>query len=72
MNCDTSNQGHISIFHVDGTYKITREGYTMLVFGRSNPNRKMYPIIFGIVSNEETVDFLHFLSRLKFCAVFSI
>ncbi|RNA06618.1 hypothetical protein BpHYR1_045741 [Brachionus plicatilis] len=37
------NQDH-SLFHIDGTYKITFENYPLLVFGRSNPNRILYPI----------------------------
>ncbi|CAF1156107.1 unnamed protein product, partial [Brachionus calyciflorus] len=45
----------------------------MLVFGRSNPNRKMYPIVFGLVSNEETFDFLHFFESIKsLCRFFNI
>ncbi|CAF1103637.1 unnamed protein product [Brachionus calyciflorus] len=53
LNLDASNQ-ELTIFHIDGTYKINREGYPMLVFGRSNPSRKIYPAIVGIVSKEET------------------
>ncbi|CAF0999539.1 unnamed protein product [Brachionus calyciflorus] len=65
INCDTNNQSNIALFHIDGTYKITREGFPMLVFGRSNLNRKIYPFAFGIVSNEEAYDFLHFFQSIK-------
>lgn len=73
INCDTNNQSNIALFHIDGTYKITREGFPMLVFGRSNLNRKIYPIAFGIVSNEEAYDFLHFFQSIKsLCRFFNI
>lgn len=61
MNCNTINQNGIALFHIDGTYKITKEGYPMLVFGRSNPNRKIYPIVVGLVSSEEQVDIEYFI-----------
>ena len=45
----------------------------MLVFGRSNPSRKMYPIVIGVISSEEQVDFDHFFrSILSICRFFGI
>ncbi|CAF0909747.1 unnamed protein product [Brachionus calyciflorus] len=53
MNCNTLDQNGIALFHIDGTYKITKEGYPLLVFGRSYLKRKIYPIVIGITSSEE-------------------
>lgn len=73
MNCDPMNQNGITLFHIDGTYKITKERYPMLVFGRSNPNRKMYPIVVGIISSEEQIDFEYFFSNIiGICRFFGI
>ncbi|RNA37757.1 hypothetical protein BpHYR1_042251 [Brachionus plicatilis] len=72
LNCNTDNQDH-SLFHIDGMYKITIENYPLLVFGRSNPNRTLHPIVFGITSKEEKEDFINFFESIKFvCRLFNI
>ncbi|CAF0903948.1 unnamed protein product [Brachionus calyciflorus] len=72
LNCNTDNQEH-SLFHIDGTYKITIENYPLLVFGRSNPNRTLYLIVFRITSKEEKENFVNFFDSIKFiCRLFNI
>ncbi|RNA16101.1 amiloride-sensitive sodium channel subunit gamma [Brachionus plicatilis] len=64
MNCDSANQNGITLFHIDGTYNITKKGFPLLIFGRSNPNRKIFPIVAGLCSSEEQVDFEHFFNSI--------
>ena len=33
-NCDASNQNHITMYGIDGTYKIFKEKFTLVAFGR--------------------------------------
>ena len=62
---DTTNQSHISIFHIDGTYKITRNKFPLVIFGRTDINRHFHPIIFFLTSHEDTSDFTYFYEELK-------
>lgn len=73
INLDTSNQNHVSLFHIDGTYKLTRSKPPLLVFGRSNSNKKVYLIVLGIVSREEAIIFNVFFSAILWlCQTFNI
>ena len=60
-NADTTNQNHIAIFHLDGTYRITLNNFPLSVFGRSDLNRKFFPIALALLSRETADDILAFL-----------
>ena len=53
------------IFHVDGTYKIIKYFYPIIVFGCSDVQHKFYPIAFGITSHESNIDYKRFLIELN-------
>ena len=72
-NADTTNQNHIAIFHLDGTYRITINNFPLSVFGRSDMNRKFFPIALAILSREKADDILAFLLAItKVCKHFNI
>ena len=48
------------VFHIDGTYKLVRNGFPVIVFGISDLQGTFHPIAFCITSNEEEVDFTEF------------
>ncbi|CAF0897848.1 unnamed protein product [Brachionus calyciflorus] len=49
-----------SIFHIDSTYKITKNGFPLLIFGRSDIKRQFYKIAFMMTSHEQEIDFIYF------------
>ncbi|CAF1028296.1 unnamed protein product [Brachionus calyciflorus] len=73
MNCDTSNQNHSALFHVDATYKLSISRHPLLLFGRSNFKKEIKPIVLGIISQEETLEFKIFFSSIhSLCQHFGI
>ena len=54
-----------SIYHIDGTYKITKARYPLVVIGRSDHNGSFFPICISIVSHEQTEDFIHIFQALR-------
>ena len=48
------------VFHIDGTYKLVRNGFPIVVFGVSYIQGSFHPIAFCITSNEEEKDFTEF------------
>lgn len=54
-----------NMFHLDGTYKIIKYFYPVIVFGCSDISHEFYPIALSITSHETMVDYLHFLNELK-------
>ena len=60
-NADTTNQNFVAIFHLDGTYRITLNNFPLSVFGRSDMNRKFFPIALALLSRETADDILAFL-----------
>ena len=62
---DTSNQGHCGIFYIDGTYKITRNKFPLVVFGRTDISRQLFPIVFMLTSHEDETDFTYFYIQLQ-------
>jgi hypothetical protein len=46
-----------SIYHLDGTYKITKNRFPVIVIGRSDHNGTFFPISVSLVSHEPAVDF---------------
>ena len=72
-NADTTNQNHIAIFHLDGTYRITTNNFPLSVFGRSDLNRKFHPIALALLSRETAENILAFLLAItKVCRHFNI
>ena len=63
-NADTTNQNFVAIFHLDGTYRITLNNFPLSVFGRSDMNRKFFPIALALLSHETADDILAFLLAL--------
>ena len=54
-----------NVFHVDSTYKITKQRYPLVVIGRSDQNGTFFPICVSIVIHEQTQDFSHIFQSLK-------
>jgi hypothetical protein len=46
------------VFHIDGTYKMTVQGYPLIVFG------VFHPICFMLTSHETEIDFTTFYNGL--------
>ena len=53
------------VFHCDGTYKVVKLGFPLIVFGVSDINRKFYPIAFMFSSHEQKADYLRFFKCLN-------
>ena len=51
-------------YHQDYTYKITKNGFPLLVFGISDQAHRFHPIAFGIMSHEQEIDFEEFYKGL--------
>ena len=51
---------HYAIFHVDGTYKIIKNRFPVIVFGRSDVSGQFHPISIAIVSHETEDDYCAF------------
>lgn len=52
------------VFHIDGTYKLVRNGFPVIVFGVSDIIGTFHPIAFCITSNEQEPDFTKFYEAL--------
>ena len=59
------NLGEVGVFHIDGTYKLMKNGFPTVVFGITDLSRRFHPICFYITSHEETSDFENFYMGLK-------
>ena len=55
MNCEKRG-----VFHIDGTYKLLKNGFPLVVIGVSDIRGQFHPIAFCITSNEEEGDFTEF------------
>lgn len=53
------------LYHIDGTYKITIQGYPLVVFGVSDLHGQFHPIAFMLTSNEKEIEFSIFYEALK-------
>ena len=51
-------------YHIDGTYKLIRNQFPLLVFGRTEKQNKFHLIAFCITSHEKEEDFVHFYNGL--------
>lgn len=61
-NLDSSVPG---AYHIDGTYKLIKNKFVLIVFGKTDMEQKFHPIAFCISSHEKEVDYLHFYNGLK-------
>lgn len=61
---DTTNQNHQACFHIDGTYKITRNKFPVVVLGRTDISRQFLLIVFMLTSHEDETDFTYFYREL--------
>jgi hypothetical protein len=53
------------MFHIDTTYKLTKNGFPFLVFGLTDKSGHFFVLAFMLISHEETVDFEWFYNSLK-------
>ena len=53
------------IFHCDGTYKVLKLGFPLMVLGISDINRKFWPIGFMFSSHEQKEDYFKFFTKIK-------
>ncbi len=56
----TKHSNQWAIFHIDGTYKLIKKRFPVLVYGRSDMNGALHLISMAIVSAESTELFEHF------------
>ena len=54
-NCEKSG-----VFHIDGTYKLIKNGFPVIVLGVSDIQGSFHPIAFCISSNEDEEAFKEF------------
>ena len=54
-------------FHLDATYKLIKNGFALIVFGKTDSRHKFYSIAFGISSHEQEEDYSYFYSGLDIC-----
>jgi len=52
--------GHYAIFHIDGTYKLLKNRFPVIAYGRSDSNGQLHLISVAICSSEVTDTYTHF------------
>ena len=67
---DGTNQFNIAIYHLDGTYRITINNFPLSVFGRTDMNRKFFPIDIAMLSSEKNEMIVAFFIALQNSARF--
>ena len=53
-----------SMFHIDSTFKINKNGFPLVVFGRSDIHRQFHSIAFMLTSHEKECDYFYFYNAL--------
>jgi len=53
------------MFHIDGTYKLTKEGFPIIIFGKTDFDHHFHPIALSISSHETEADFIYFYKGLQ-------
>ena len=51
---------HYSVFHIDGTYKLVKNRFPVIAYGRSDTNGQLHLISVAISSHETTETYTHF------------
>ena len=64
-NSDGSNQNFLTFTGIDATYKIFREKFNLVAYGRTDLKRAYHPIAFMITSHEFTEDYKYFYRSLS-------
>ena len=59
------DQNFDGCFHIDATYKLIRNGFPLIVFGKTDFQHKLHPIAFCISSHEQEEDYKHFYLGIK-------
>ena len=59
------------VIHIDGTYKLIRNGFPLLVIGVTDIQGTFHPIAFCITSNEDESDFDAGLERNSLTNIYS-
>lgn len=52
--------GHYACFHIDGTYKLLKNRFPVIAYGRSDTNGQLHLISIAITSHETTELYKHF------------
>ena len=72
-NADTTSQNETALFHLSATHKRVLNSFGIHVFGRTDLNRKFYPVALGYQSREESDDYVVLFQALKnVCAHFNV
>ena len=53
-------EGHHAVFHIDGTYKLIKNRFPVIVYGRSDMNGQLHLISVAICSDETAETYSHF------------
>ena len=67
---DSTNQSNMALYHLDGTYRITINNFPLSIYGRSDMNRKFFPIAIAMISSEKNEMLVNFFIALQTCARF--
>jgi len=54
-----------TFFHVDATYKLLQNGFSLLTLGTENRSHNMRPIAIAISAHEDSNSYARFLTRIK-------
>ncbi|CAF0781332.1 unnamed protein product [Brachionus calyciflorus] len=52
-------------YHIDGTYKLVKNGFPLIVLTRTDSQHKVHPIAFCLTSHEQEIDFYEGLRTLS-------
>lgn len=52
--------GHHAVFHIDGTYKLIKNRFPVIAYGRSDTNGQLHLISVAICSDETAEAYNHF------------
>ncbi len=60
LNNISKYDGHHAVFHIDGTYKLIKNRFPVIVYGRSDMNGQLHLISIAICSDETAATYSHF------------
>ena len=64
INYSKNNNLNKTLFHIDATYKITRNHFPLIIIGRSDYNGTFHLVSVSISSHEQEIDFTHIINSL--------
>ena len=65
LSCDSSNQNNVTMYGIDGTYKIVKEQHVLVCFGRLDMVRCYHPVAFMLTSHESHADYVYFYRSMS-------